>query len=156
MPERPNSTRLEWPRSQAGLDRLLTQLDDRRGQLVREIREQRGSRSTPTGTRRQRILDATGGRCHICGGRIRGDRFVIDHVASFATGGASATSNYLPAHRSCNGYKWFYLPAELRWMLRMGVWARHRMTDGTKFGDDIRIDFWKWEQRRRKRSTNQD
>lgn len=156
MPKPAKIAPVTWPRSAASLGKLLSELDERRGQVVRQNRKERGPRPSLSQTRRQEILDGAGGLCHLCGGRIRGNRFVVDHVASFASGGPSKKTNYLPAHRECNGYKWFFLPRELRWMLRMSVWARHRMTDGTGFGGEVLDDFWKWEKRRRRRSSDKD
>lgn len=71
------------------------------------------------------------------------DDWVADHVASFASGGGSARTNYLPAHRDCNRLKWSFSARELRWMLRMGSWARDRMEKDTNFGTDVLGDFWK-------------
>jgi len=156
MPNTAKIVPLTWPRSAAGLGRLLSELDERRGEVVQQNKKERGPRRSVSQRRRAEILAGTGGRCHICGGRIRGNRFVVDHVDAFAGGGASAQTNYLPAHRDCNGYKWFFLPKELRWMFRMGIWARHRMSDGTQFGDQVLDDFWRWEKGRRRRSDSKE
>lgn len=91
----------------------------------------------------------TGGLCHICGGRLHGDRWVADHISAHATGGSNQIDNFLPAHRKCNGYKWYYTPKELQLMLRMAIWARNRMVNSGKatFGDMMLRDFWSWERR---------
>jgi hypothetical protein len=73
---------------------------------------------------------------------------VADHVASFASGAGSRPTNYLPAHRECNGFKWYYSPRELRWMLRMGIWARSRMERESRLSNDALDDFWNWEKHR--------
>ncbi len=149
MPKRKAREPLEWARSPAGLQRVLSQLHDRRRQEVRAWRNERGRRSSPTSEARKSILVITANRCHICGGKIHGDDWVADHVASFATGGGSKRSNYLPAHRECNGYKWYYSSRELRWILRMGIWARNRMEMESLSGAQLRDDFWNWEKSRR-------
>jgi len=145
-----------WPRSAPGLRRLLIELDDRRGSIVREHKNARGRRRSLSASKRQDVLAATGKRCHICGGRIRGNRWVADHVFTFAGGGTNEVTNFLPAHRECNGYKWFYSSQELRWMLRMAIWARGRMIRDTEFDDELLERFWAWELRRRQRRSNQD
>ncbi len=139
---------LEWPRSAAALRRLLRQLHHRHSQEGRELRKDLGPRRSPSMKTRELILATTANRCHICGGRIHGDDWVADHVARFASGGGSERTNYLPAHRECNGLKWYFSPRELRWMLRMGIWARERMEKDTKFGTDVLGDFWNWEKHR--------
>jgi 5-methylcytosine-specific restriction endonuclease McrA len=142
---------LEWPRSVPALKRVLEQLHDRRRADVRRWRKERGPRRPLSDTEKERILNITSRRCHICGGKIHKDDWVADHVASFATGGGSDPTNYLPAHVECNGFKWYYSPRELRWMLRMGIWARALMEGKTARGTDLRKDFWNWEKRRQLR-----
>src|SRR6266568_7279921 len=95
---------LEWPRSGAGLRRVLNQLRKRRAVDVRVWRKRRGRRPSISAMEKERIAEITGARCHICGGRIHNDDWVADHVQSFATGGASQGTNYLPAHPECNGF----------------------------------------------------
>ncbi|SRR5258708_8979772 len=137
---------LVWPRSPAGLQKLLWQLHDRRREDVRARRKDRGPRRSPSDADRESILAKTANRCHICGGTIHGDDWVADHLASFATGGESEQSNYLPAHDECNGFKWYYSPRELRWILRMGIWARNKMEKDS--GKQLRDQFWSWEKNR--------
>jgi len=106
-------------------------------------------------TRRQRlstevrraILEKTGGRCHICGGVIRGD-WNADHVLAHSIGGASAPDNYLPAHGICNNYRWYYLPEEFQLILKLGVWARTQIEKGTKLGRAIEEKFTRYESKR--------
>src|SRR4051812_18676729 len=66
-------------------------------------------------TVRQRValLSSTGGRCHICGGVIAlGEPWQADHVLARSSGGTESLANYLPAHNTCNNYRWDYLPDE--------------------------------------------
>jgi 5-methylcytosine-specific restriction endonuclease McrA len=151
-----NQEPLEWPRSAAALQRVLEQLHSRRREDVRRWRRDRGPRPPLPNDEKDRILKVTASRCHICGGKIHGDDWVADHVASFAAGGGSQATNYLPAHRECNGFKWFYSPRELRWILRMGIWARALMESRTHSAEDLREDFWTWEKgRQARRAKNQ-
>jgi 5-methylcytosine-specific restriction endonuclease McrA len=92
-----------------------------------------------TDEERTTVLEKTAGHCHLCGGDmtensdgelIEERAFVVDHVVPFASGGKDATDNFLAAHGLCNGCRWFYLPEEFQWILRMGIWARKQMEDG--------------------------
>ena len=93
---------------------------------------------------RDAILAKTAGRCHICGGDIEG-AWQADHVMAHSAGGGSMTDNYLAAHRSCNNYRWDYLPAEFEFILKLGVLARTQIENGTKLGEKIEEKFEKVE-----------
>jgi hypothetical protein len=56
-------------------------------------------------TKRERILTNYGHRCHICGHRIEGEAFDIDHLIPLARGGTDALWNLAPAHPTCNRSK---------------------------------------------------
>ncbi len=79
------------------------------------------------------ILEKTGGRCHICGGKIE-DYWEADHVLAHSGGGEHSTDNYLPAHWVCNNYRWDYLPEEFQEILRLGVWLRTQIEYQTGIG----------------------
>jgi hypothetical protein len=67
--------------------------------------------------------------------------FVVDHIVPFASGGKDSLANFLAAHGLCNGCRWFYLPEEFQWILRMGIWARKQMEDQTRIGKQMREPF---------------
>lgn len=87
------------------------------------IRSHGQKRKSLTSSERQTIMKKTGGRCHICGEEIQG-KWTADHVSPRAHGGPHITENYLPAHRICNQYRWFFGPEEFQWILKLGVWFR--------------------------------
>jgi hypothetical protein len=62
-------------------------------------------RSTLSSDERDAILRKTDGRCHVCGGLIEGP-WQTDHVLAYSSGGDHSVDNYLPAHRTCNNYRW--------------------------------------------------
>lgn len=103
-----------------------------------------------TAAQRTEILAKTGARCHICGGKIRG-RWHVDHVKAHSGGGEHSVSNYLPAHSTCNNYRWDYLAEEFELILKLGVWARTQIHDGSPVGRDIQERFAKHEERRARR-----
>jgi hypothetical protein len=94
-------------------------------------------RPSPTSRERGEIFAKTGGRCHLCGGDSGGGKLVADHVFAHAAGGEHAIHNYLAAHGLCNRYRWHYSPEELQLILKLGVWARKQMEDGTPIGENI-------------------
>jgi len=99
---------------------------------------------------RDEILRKTDGRCHICGGVIRGE-WHADHVLARSVGGEHKIENYLPAHRTCNNYRWDYLAEEFELILKLGVWARTQIELNTRVGQEICSRFEKHEAKRRAR-----
>jgi 5-methylcytosine-specific restriction endonuclease McrA len=105
---------------------------------------------------REKVLQKTGGRCHVCGGKISG-AWQADHVIAHSAGGVHAADNYLAAHRTCNNYRWDYLPEEFEVILKLGVWARTQVENGTSLGQELGSKFEKHEvqreARRKKRAS---
>jgi hypothetical protein len=144
---------LRLPQSPDELVERLRFLHEERKKLPRPPR--RPSLSTE---QRAEVLDKTDSRCHLCGGEITESKFAADHVLSHAAGGEHKLANYLPAHRLCNGCRWFYSPEEFQWILKMGLWARKKIEDQkTQIGKDMLCPFWEHEkklpERRRKRAS---
>src|SRR5690606_38746120 len=99
---------------------------------------------------REIILRKTNARCHICGGEIDGP-WQADHVLAHSVGGKHTVENYLPAHASCNNYRWDYTAAEFQEILKLGVWCRTQVERGTTVGREIAARFSVYEVNRRKR-----
>ncbi|HEY5865626.1 MAG TPA: HNH endonuclease [Candidatus Tectomicrobia bacterium] len=106
-----------------------------------------------TDTERADVLSKTGGKCHICGGDIRGS-WNADHVLAHSAGGRHSADNYLPAHGTCNHYRWDYLAEEFELILKLGVWARTQVERGTAVGRDIETMFSSYEAKRVGRRKN--
>jgi hypothetical protein len=68
-----------------------------------------------------------------------------------SAGGTHDVDNYLPAHSTCNNYRWDYLPEEFQYILKLGVWARTQIERGTTVGNDVASAFAGYEARRVKR-----
>lgn len=126
---------------------MLHELRVQRRRRNAESRLRRAARRQLTAADRKKILGATGGRCHVCGGAITGS-WQADHVLAHSGGGKHSADNYLPAHALCNNYRWDYLPEEFQWILKIGVWARLQMEHGTEFGRELAERFIKYEKRR--------
>ena len=125
----------------------------KRIQELRELREvhksahRRPRQRSLTKVQRNRILEKTGGRCHICGGKIKG-AWNADHILAHSRGGKHSVDNYLPAHGTCNHYRWDYLPEEFELILKLGVWTRTEIQRGSGVGRQIQDKFSKREARR--------
>lgn len=104
----------------------LYKLRQERRQRKMTVRARRPKRLRLTAMNRRKVLAKTGGRCHICGGRINSE-WDADHVFAHAQGGSHSVDNYLPAHSICNSYRWFYGAEEFQWILKLGVWLRTRI-----------------------------
>lgn len=112
-------------------------------------------RAALSATQRAKVLQTTGGRCHICGGGIRGP-WQADHVFPHSVGGAHSADNYLPAHALCNNYRWDYSAAEYQLILKLGVWIRKHIENETGLGRDAAAAFAAHEARRQgRRRTNE-
>jgi len=114
----------------------------------------RQPRSSLTAAERRRVLAKTSGRCHICGGPVEGDAWQADHVIAHSAGGVHEVDNYLPAHSTCNHYRWDYLAEEFQYILKLGVWARTQIERGTIVGNEVATAFAAHETRRVKRTRS--
>jgi hypothetical protein len=108
-------------------------------------------RTSLTAAERLQVLAKTSGRCHICGGTTERQRWQADHVIAYSAGGTRDVYNYLPAHSTCNNYRWDYLPQEFQCILKLGVWARTQLERGTTVGNDVASAFAGYEARKVKR-----
>jgi hypothetical protein len=140
---------LTLPNSEDELSKRLKELHDKRKEFPRLPRN-----SSLTQKQRKDVLKKTGGRCHLCGGKIKGNKFAADHILSHAAGGKHDPENYLAAHSHCNGARWFYSEEEVQWILRMGVWARKQMEDRTSVGREMLKLFYRHETSTRKRRVS--
>ena len=132
--------------------KLLTALRGERRRLKARRKLLRSSRGVLSKADREVILEKTNGRCHICGGEIDGT-WHADHVLAHSVGGGHAVDNYLPAHASCNNYRWDYTAAEFQEILKLGVWSRTQVERGTTVGREIAARFSVYEVNRKKRRS---
>jgi 5-methylcytosine-specific restriction endonuclease McrA len=102
----------------------LRDLRIQRRNRVHSGRATRARRRPLTSAERNEVLQKTAGRCHICGGEIKDNAWEADHVIAHSTGGIHWVHNYLPAHSTCNNYRWNYDTEEFQWILKLGVWIR--------------------------------
>ena len=114
-----------------------------------------GRRAALSPAEREQVLRATGRRCHVCGGAIRG-AWQADHVFPHSSGGRHSVDNDLPAHALCNNYRWDYSAAEYQLILKLGVWIRKQIENATGLGRAAAAAFAAHEARRQdRRRTSQ-
>ena len=132
----------------AGTSSLQDWIKELRGRRKKQKKAlDRPKRKPLNKAERVTILKFTDRKCHICGGDIDG-RWQADHVRAHSAGGKHALDNYLPAHSTCNNYRWDYLPEEIELILKMGVWAKTQVERGTKVGREIERRFTNYEKAR--------
>jgi hypothetical protein len=83
---------------------------------------------------------------------LNNNNFEADHVKSHIGGGDNRIDNYLPSCQTCNNYRWHYLPEEIQWILKIGVWAKTQIETNTVIGKNIADRFMNYEARRIKRT----
>ena len=133
-------------------DKFIARLKSLRKDRCRKklARRNKVNRRSLTAAERQEILQKTGGYCHLCGGLIEG-KWQADHVFSHALGGKHHVNNFLPAHSTCNKYRWFYGPEEFQWVLKLGGWLRTEIERGSNVGCEVAGIFIAKDQKRHAR-----
>jgi len=137
--------------------RHLNRLRDRRRSSRDAHLPVRRQRQALTPRQRAAVLAKTGGRCHICGGKIRkASPWHADHILAHAHGGSHNIDNYLPAHGPCNGMRRAFTPEEFQWIIKLGVWIKTRIAKQDSFGVEAAERFLIHEQRRHARQASRD
>jgi hypothetical protein len=72
-------------------------------------------------------------------------------VIAHSAGGTHKVDNFLPAHSTCNNYRWDYTSEEFQYILKLGVWTRTQIERGTTIGNMVATAFECHELRRVKR-----
>lgn len=120
------SDEIALPNSTAKLAARLRKLRAARRRRHHRHRGRGARRRTLTPAQKAEVLERTSRRCHVCGGRLRSG-WRADHVLAHSNAGVHAVRNYLPAHATCNAYRWDYSPQECQWIVKIGIWARSEM-----------------------------
>jgi 5-methylcytosine-specific restriction endonuclease McrA len=143
------------PKDGAQFSIYLKKLRARRKKLKASSKLTARSRKPLSPEERETVLQKTGSKCHVCGGLIDG-YWEADHVLAHSSGGDHSVENYLPAHRTCNNYRWDYLPEEFQEILRLGVWLRTQIEKETALGKTAGDLFARYEKSRvtRRRSKH--
>jgi len=148
MRKKEQADRDSWvPADEQEYARLLAGLRNERRAIKAEEKLRKGRRQLLNEKQRLEILTKTAGRCHICGGLISG-AWEADHVLSHSKGGGHSVDNYLPAHCTCNNYRWDYTSKEFQEIMKLGVWLRNQIEKNTSIGKMAAEKFIKHEVRR--------
>jgi hypothetical protein len=138
------------PASAELLARRLKRLRTARRDVHASGRHTRRRRVALDPKARAAVLAKTASRCHVCGGMIEGS-WQADHVLAHSSGGLDGPANYLPAHATCNNYRWDYSPEEFQWVLKIGVWARTQIETESELGARMLQSFHRYDSRRQRR-----
>ena len=130
------------PKTIVDVSNLLRKLRDRLRRRVWKRRDTRGPRRKLTNAQRKEILRKTNRHCHICGGKITGNRWHANHIKAYSTGGVHSVDNFLPSHSECNKLRRRFGPAEIRWIFSLGVWLRTQIANETRIGRVAGHKFW--------------
>jgi hypothetical protein len=103
---------------------------------------------------RRIIHEKTDGRCHICGCDVPLSKFEADHVKMHSSGGTNNPNNFLPSCKTCNNYRWHYDADEIKWILKLGVWARWHILHESLIGKLMAKGFISKERSRERRRKN--
>ena len=132
------------PESPEALVARIRALRQERAQRKDDTRGQKPVRQSLSPAERDAVLAKTDARCHICGGEIDPqETWNADHVLAHSGGGEHHLDNYLPAHGTCNNYRWDYLGEEMQYILKLGVWLRTQIEKETPAGPRRRCQIHK-------------
>ena len=138
------------PQTPKRYSNLLIRQREKRKSEIKQNRDTRPPRKSLSQSQRKNVLSKTNSRCHICGGVIK-DSWQADHVLSYSKGGEHTEDNYLPAHNTCNNYRWSYSPEEFQEIMKLGVWVRNQIIKQNEIGKAVAEKFVKYELNRIKR-----
>ncbi len=100
---------------------------------------------------KKEILRKSNHLCHICGETIEENNFHADHISPHSLSGNCTPENFLASCSYCNNYRWNYLPEEIRWILKIGVWAKTQVEYETEIGKLLSNEFIEYEKLRESR-----
>jgi len=117
--------------------------------LRSEIKKRKTKTKNLKKSEKEEVFAKTNGTCHICGCDLEKDKFSI--TSSF--GKENSVENSLPACQSCKRIYDNYLPSEIKWILKIGLWAKTQIEYETEIGKNIATEIIEQEkegERRRK------
>lgn len=119
--------------------------------LVDERFNLKGKRTTSTISKLQKkeIFELTNGVCHICGTHLTSDNFSITSSL-----GANSEEKKMPACLTCKKIFDNYLPDEIRWALKIGLWVKTQIGFETDLGNEIALRIIEEEKYRENKRKN--
>ncbi|MEA5256855.1 HNH endonuclease signature motif containing protein [Arcicella aquatica] len=116
--------------------------------ISKKIKKQRKYINSDT---KYEILRKSGFQCHICGEKVDENNFQADHISPHSLSGNCSSENFIAACNFCNNYRWNYLPEEIKWILKIGVWVKTQIEFETEIGKNISNEFIEHEKIRESR-----
>lgn len=83
------------------------------------------------------VFNKTNGTCHICGCKLNLDKFSVTNSLKKE----NSVENCLPACQSCKRIYDNYLPSEIKWALKIGLWAKTQIEYETEIGKEIATEI---------------
>lgn len=80
---------------------------------------------------KEEIYNKTNGICHICGIKLSLNKFSITESIT------NDNESFLPACKTCKRIHDNYLPEEIKWVLKIGLWAKTQIEYETEIGNLI-------------------
>lgn len=98
---------------------------------------------------KEEILDSTNSVCHMCGIHL-----TIDDFSITSSIGVDFVEKKMPACLSCKKIYDRYLPDEIRWAMKIGLWVRTQIDFETDLGNEIALRIIEEEKYRESRRKN--
>jgi len=119
---------------------------------LHNIRNERGKKKSPhfKKSEKLKIFNKTNGICHICGCNLNVEKFSI--TIPFEK--ESTVENCLPACKDCKRIYENYLPYEIKWMLKIGLWAKTQVEYETDIGKEIATEIVEIEKDRERKKKD--
>ena len=80
---------------------------------------------------KEEIYNKTNGVCHICGIKLSPNKFSISESTTIDN------ESFLPACKTCKRIHDNYLPEEIKWILKIGLWAKTQIEYETEIGNMV-------------------
>lgn len=116
----------------------LRRLNHERHKLKRSISSQKFSHKA---FEKKIIFDKTNGLCHICGNALSPEKYSITYSLLF-----NEQDQPLPACKSCKTFHDNYLSDEIKWIIKLGLWAKTQIEYETEIGQLLAEEFIDYEQ----------
>lgn len=127
---------------------LFTEL--RRLKELRSKTKLKGKVKTLKKSEKTLIYEKTSGTCHICGCELSDKKFSLTSSIKKEV----SVENSMPACQSCKRLYDNYMPSEIKWIIKIGMWARTQIEFETEIGQEIAIELIVSEKERELRKKN--
>ena len=121
----------------------------RRLKSKRTISKEKKTTSTTSKLEKTKIFELTNGICHMCGINLSIDNFSITTSIN-----ANSEVKKMPACLTCKKNYDKYLPDEIRWAMKIGLWIKTQIEFETDLGKEIALRIIEEEKYRESKRKN--